>query len=198
MCTLTVARYQPELEESTQRSTKIPGPLIIGQETSLDISLGSMSLIDHRGNFDPELSSPTSYSQHQYSTPGNRPFAYRKDLSGPDTPSSHGSYNHRYMGRNSDQISCWSPSFNSFSNFGLQSPVWSNYSPGTIGQERRVPSLPVNRQGYVQQQRGQGRASGRQHHEYGSGHHNVVDIDRIRLGTDVRTTVSLSSSPNLN
>ena len=36
----------------------------------------------------------------------------------------------------------------------------------------------------------------RQHSDCLSGHHNVVDIERIRLGLDVRTTIMLRNIPN--
>ena len=50
--------------------------------------------------------------------------------------------------------------------------------------------LPQARASYpVQQHRHIGKPVARQGHEYGSAHHNFVDVERIRQGTDVRTTV---------
>lgn len=64
------------------------------------------------------------------------------------------------------------------------------YGPGAIGQERgTVPSPQVRSGPYPQQQRGPLRVVGRQNNDYTSGHHNVVDVERIRRGLDVRTTV---------
>lgn len=52
--------------------------------------------------------------------------------------------------------------------------------------------LPQARVPYpIPQQRHSGKPVTRQGHEYGSAHHNVVDVERIRQGTDVRTTVSI-------
>lgn len=190
MCTLSIASYQPDLEGPTQRLSKSPGPLIIGQETSLESNLASMSPFDRLDTYGPETSSSSSYSQHPYSTPASRSLAYRKDFSEPHTPSSHHSYNQAYVGGSSDQSPFWSPNYSAFLNSGLQSPIWSAFNPGTIGQEYGTPTLLHQRQGYYpQQNRGQSKIGARQPHDYASGHHNIVDIDRISRGNDVRTTV---------
>ena len=64
------------------------------------------------------------------------------------------------------------------------------YGPGAIGQEREMAPPPQVRSGpYPQQHRGSSRMVGRQNSDYTSGHHNVVDVERIRRGLDVRTTV---------
>ena len=127
-------------------------------------------------------------SPYPYSTQASKPISFRKDLGGQHTPSSLSNYG--FTSGKSDQSPSWSPTYNPYSNYGLPSPIWSSYSPGAIGQERGAPPLPQQRQGlFQQQQRGQGRTGARQYHDYASGHHNVVDVDRIRQGTDVRTTV---------
>ena len=189
MCTLSIAPYQPDLGGPTQRLSKSPGPLIIGQETSLESDSASMSPFDRHDTYGPETSS-SSHSQHPFSTSTFRPLAYRKDFNEQRTPSSHQNYDQSYIGRSSDQKSFWSPNYSSFLNSGLQSPVWAALNPGTIGQERGTPTLLHQRQGYYpQQNRAQTKIGGRQSHDYPSGHHNIVDIDRIRQGIDVRTTV---------
>ncbi|CAF9939273.1 MAG: hypothetical protein ALECFALPRED_008058 [Alectoria fallacina] len=198
MCTLSIAPYQPDLEGSTERLSKSPGPLIMGQETSLESSLASMSPFDRLNTYGPETSSSPSYSQHPYSTPASRPLAFRKDFGEQQhTPSSHRNYSQGYVGGSSDQSPYWSPNYSTFLNSGLQSPVWSAFNPGAIGQERGTPTLQHQRQGYCpQQSRGQIKIGGRQSHDYASGHHNIVDIDRIREGNDVRTTIMLRNIPN--
>ena len=188
MCTLSIAPYQPDLEGPTQHPSKSPGPLIIGQETSLESSFASMSPFDRLDTYGPETSSSSSYSQHPYSTPVSGSFAYRKDFSEQHTPSSHHSYSQGYVGGSSDQSPFWSPNYSTLLNSGLQSPIWSTFN--TIGQEQGTPTLLHQRQGYYPQQyRGQNKTGGRQSHDYASGHHNIVDIDRICRGMDVRTTV---------
>lgn len=92
--------------------------------------------------------------------------------------------------RSSGQSSPWSPTYSPYSEFGMQSSPWAAFNPGAVGQERGTPLLPQVRSAhFLQQQRSSGKPAGRQSHDYSSGHHNVVDIERIRLGTDVRTTV---------
>ena len=190
MCTLSIALYQPDLAGLTQRLSKSPGPLIIGQETSLESDLASMSPFDRLDTYGPETSSSSSYLQHHYSTPGSRPLAYRKDFNEHNTPSSHHTYSQGYVSGSSDQSLIWSSSYSTLLKSGLQSPIWSTFNPGAIGQERGTPTLLHQRQGYYpQQNRGQNKIGGRQIHDSASGQHNFVDIDRIRKGIDVRTTV---------
>ena len=187
MCTLSIAPYQPDLGRLTQRLSKSPGPLIIGQETNLEVDLASMSPFDTYG---PETSSSSSRSQHPYSTFAGRPLAYRKDFNEQHTPSSQNSYSQGYMNGSSNQSPFWSPSYSAFLNSGLQSPIWAAFNPGAIGQERGTPTVLHQRQEYYpQQNRVQNKTGGRQSHDHASGHHNIVDIDRIRQGIDVRTTV---------
>ena len=194
MCTLTVAHYQPDLGGPIQRLSKSPGPLIIGQETSLESDLASMSPFDCHDAYGPDNTPSSSLrSQHPCSTSAVRPLAYRKDFNDQHTPSSQHSYSQGYMDGTANQSPFWSPSCSTFLNSALQSPIWTALNPGTIGQERGTPTLVHQRQGYNPQSgRAQSKIGGRQSHEYGSGHHNIVDIDRIRQGIDVRTTVCLS------
>ena len=78
-----------------------------------------------------------------------------------------------------------------YPNLGMQSPLWASSSPGAIGQERGALTLPPRGQGSQgQRDCGQNKSGGRQYHDNPSGHHNVVDVGRIRDGIDVRTTVS--------
>ena len=190
MCTLSITLYEPDLPVLKQRPPKSPGPLIIGQETSLESDLASMSLFDRLDTYGPETSSSSSYSQHPYSTPASRSITYSKDFTLQQTPSSHRSFNQGFLGVSSDQSRFRNPNCSNFLNPGLQSPIWSAFNPGAIGQERGTPTHLHQRQGLgPQQNRGQPRIGGRQTHDYASGHHNIVDIDRIRRGIDVRTTV---------
>ena len=197
MCALSIDHYKPDIESLVQYPPKSPGPLIIGQEdTSLENALGNMSVsmsvnsTDKRGLYSSRTVSSPALSPRSYSSSSHKFISNRKDLNGENTAMSLGDYTQGCTSDRIGQRSCWGPAINMFSEYTLPSPVWSQFHPGTIGQERGVPSLPSHRQNYPQQQqRGQSRAGGRQHHEYATGHHNVVDVDRIRLGTDVRTTV---------
>ena len=190
MCTLNIAPYQPDLEGPTQHPSKSPGPLIIGQETSLESDLASMRPFGRVDAYGPETSNSSSHSPHPYCTSASRTVAYCKDLNEQQTPSSHHNYKQYYVRGSSDPRPFWTPNYSNFLNSGLQSPIWAAFNPGAIGQERGTPALLQQRQGYyLQQNRAQNKIGGRQSHDYASGHHNIVDIDHIRQGIDVRTTV---------
>lgn len=65
--------------------------------------------------------------------------------------------------------------------------------PGTIGSERGAGfSCPLydNVRPQSVSKGHHMKPRGYQQNEYASSHHNIVDVDRIRIGTDVRTTVS--------
>ena len=66
-----------------------------------------------------------------------------------------------------------------------------NLRPGAVGQERTVP-VPVDQHWALlpQTPSNQGHTGLRRDSDFASCHHNVVDIERIRNGLDVRTTVS--------
>lgn len=190
MCTLSIALYRPDLESPTQRLPKSPGPLIIGQETGLERDLASMSTFDPFDTYGLETSSSLPYSQHPSTSAATRPLAYHKDFNEQQTPSSRGNCIQRFTGGSFDQSSLWGSNYSTYVDAGLQSPIWPVFNPGAIGQERGASTLLHQRQGYYpQQNRGQTKIGGRPAHDYASGHHNIVDIDRIRQGIDVRTTV---------
>lgn len=198
MCTLSVSIYEPDLAHNTIRPLGSSGPLMINREVSLEDTLGNMSLINHRGS-GPETPRTPCYSPFAFPTPSTGPFPFRKYPSGLYTPSSMSGYAYGFQGPSLDQSPGWSPTYKDFSDFGLPSPVWSAFNPGAIGQERGTPLAPRARSGQSsQQQRGQGQMMGaRRLQEHASGHHNVVDIERIRQGSDVRTTVKYLSSLDL-
>jgi hypothetical protein len=59
-------------------------------------------------------------------------------------------------------------------------------------EDRRIS--PSSETVLTHQRRGPPCFGGRHTHDFASGHHNVVDVERIRRGLDVRTTVGLVSS----
>lgn len=72
-------------------------------------------------------------------------------------------------------------------------PVESREMHGAIGQERaQLGPVIGNRDQFSTPARVQSNFGHRRGHEYGAGHHNVVDISRIQQGLDVRTTVGHS------
>ena len=134
----------------------------------------------------PQTPRTPIYSQIQFQNPSSPQFPFRKYPSVLGTPSSLSNFSRGTF----DQTPSWSPTYNPFTDFPQQSSIWSPLSPGAIGQERGTPlSSRTHQERYGQQRRSQGQII-RRYSDNPSGHHNVVDIDHIRQGTDVRTTVS--------
>ena len=162
---------------------------MIPQEFALNKAFRGMSL-NPQNDDGPRTPCTPSYLPFSLQSPSASPFPFRKYPGGVYTPSSLSSFSHETF----DQNPIWSPHYNPFSEFPQRSAVWSPFSPGAIGQERNTPLLSrTHHERYVQQKRSQAQMV-RRYNDNPSGHHNVVDIDRIRQGTDVRTTVGYSTS----
>jgi len=169
----------PDLEVNTQRPLQTTAPSMVVRDFGFEKIFGSMSLNTHRAD-GPQTPRTPSHAPFPFATSSDLQFPFRQHPNGLYTPSSLSSYHN----------SIWSQGYSPCSEFSQQSPTWSAFSPGTIGQERGTPLLSRTRQEhYIQQQRGQGSMAVRRYPDNSSGHHNVVDIERIRQGTDVRTTV---------
>ena len=182
-----MSSYEPGETNSTR---KVLGPFIMGQESSLESALSGMNLNSHRDTYGPQTPRTPSFSPFHISTPASRPLPQRSNASGQPTPPTLDSYTLGFPSGVSYHNSTWSPTYMPYSNLGLQSPVWTSSSPGAIGQERGALTMPSHGQGpQGQRQSGQTRLGGRQYHDNPSGHHNVVDVGRVRDGIDVRTTV---------
>ncbi len=87
-------------------------------------------------------------------------------------------------------------------NFPLVSPVFSHHSPASpalpmpadLGVPRSLSSPYIRPDG----RRQNAMRVARTPYYHAAGHHNHVDVVRIREGTDVRTTVSSSRAPMVN
>ena len=116
-------------------------------------------------------------------------FASHRDFHSQPMPSPLALQESSFNAPDSGESSPWSPYFSPYHEYGIQSPLWSPYPPGAIGQERATPVMSPYRAGfYPYHQRFPFKLMGRQT-DFPSGHHNVVDVERIRQGLDVRTTV---------
>lgn len=192
-CTLSITRYRPDHDRLASQFGNSHGPLIIGQqESSLERAFGNLNIKTCGGIYSDELIGPSFVSALKYANPSDRSPGYQREFVPEPLPSPPEVYTPSFTPRSSVPSPPWSPAYSPYSNYGFQSPAWPGYYPGTIGQERGAPILPQARVSYpIQQQRHSGKSVMRQSHEYGSAHHNVVDVERIRQGTDVRTTVSI-------
>lgn len=115
-------------------------------------------------------------------------------------PLSPGAFNAQQEGRepnnmirNAGNRSLLSPCVRSYPDCSRQTSSWVTFNsagPGAIGQERHPPLSPSNPVHEIP--RTLSRPGGRHVRAHSGGHHNVVDVDRIRKGADVRTTVCSS------
>lgn len=183
--------YKPQIHHLLSRGAKGHSPLIVGQQnTGLDKAFENMSLTNCHDNYPNDVLNVPMAPQFVYTPSADRSLGYQGQYITEQSVSPLEDYVSAFTPRSSGPTSPWSPVNSPYANYGLHSPIWTPYAPGTIGQERRVQALPQVRPGhFLQQQRSLGKLSGRQSHEHSSGHHNVVDVERIRQGTDVRTTV---------
>lgn len=120
----------------------------------------------------------------------NRSFSNHRELSSQQVPAPLNLQNANFSGPESTETSPWSPFFSPYGAYALHSPLWTPYTPGAIGQERGTPMMSPYTGMFPYQQRTPTKFIGRSPYDYSSSHHNVVDIERIRQGVDVRTTVS--------
>ena len=78
------------------------------------------------------------------------------------------------------------------SNYEHRSTSWTAIRPGIVGQERTDTPFPRGHVGTLDHQhqlQAYGRSSTHHYNDYTAGHHNTVEVGRIRQGLDVRTTV---------
>ena len=77
-----------------------------------------------------------------------------------------------------------------YPSYGMQIFPWPVYASSSANPNHTIAAYPRARNGpFHHHQRELPRHSARQNTEFAAGHHNVVDIDRICQGLDVRTTV---------
>ena len=192
-------RHSPPEYADTHR------PLIIGQDDGgFESSFDSMSLNSPTIGYEQDiLTSPgfqEGLGQNMVSQPlwasstmpqasAGRSFASHRDFHSHQMPSPLVLQKSSLNAPDSGESSPWSPYFSPYHEHGIQSPLWSPYPPGAIGQERAIPMMSPCRPGfYPYYHRFPSKLMGRQT-EFPSGHHNIVDVERIRQGLDVRTTV---------
>ncbi|KAK4692517.1 hypothetical protein P7C71_g4706, partial [Lecanoromycetidae sp. Uapishka_2] len=182
---LGVSAHEPDLDlAQRRRSSKAPGPLIVGQEPSLNKALSSMTIDNQQRTYAPVTPLNQVFSPYPFATPSSGPFGSRYNPSVQGTPSSMGSLAYRYTGHFphlSGNPSAFSTPTHGSHHGGYAMPTL--FGPGTIGQERGTTPRRRNNQ---QQHRGLIKVGGRQSKD--QGHHNIVSVHRIQNGADVRTT----------
>lgn len=188
-CTLSIAHYRLGRERLSHHSGRNPGPFIIGhQETGLERALDGLDVNRYSGTHHNQLLGPSFVPALRYAPSNDRSSNYQREYLPESLSAPAEVFTPPFTARSSATSPPWSPAYSSFSSYGLHSPVWATYYPGAIGQERGVPVPPQVRSSHPLQ-RHAAKSLARQEHEYKSAHHNIVDVERIRQGTDVRTTV---------
>ena len=222
---MTITDYKANKESKTPKTIKNQGPLIIGQEepgrTDLETAFSNVSVNDqqpivsrqpfisqqpmmtqqqpqvaHQPLLYPQMWAPTMVSPYYWPQLSNRSFSNHRELQRTHMPSPLNLQKSGYSAPESTETSPYSPFFSPYVDYGVQSPLWSPYTPGAIGQERGGSMLSPYSGIHPYQQRSPAKYLGRSPQDYSSGHHNVVDIERIRQGLDVRTTVRCNASPH--
>ena len=202
---MSVQRYYDGNGHSPADYADTQRPLIIGHDDGgLVNTFDNMSLNSPTSGYEQDvLTSPGfqgGYGHNTVSQPlwassaipqasAGRSFASHRDFHSHQIPSPLVLQKSSFNAPDSGESSPWSPYFSPYHEYGMQSPLWSPYPPGAIGQERATPMLSPYRPGfYPYHQRFHSKLIGRQT-DFPTGHHNIVDVERIRQGLDVRTTV---------
>ena len=171
------------------------GPLIIGnEEIGLQNALRNIDIRGARLTSDPALYRPAS----RFPSPHTR--IMHSSLCGDTftdyrTPPPTAYYSPRFT-NSAVQGSC-NITPTEYHHQGQNLVSEQAHGVGRIAQERITSSVPNRRIGSTAyQHRGSSKHGLRLSTEYASGHHNIVDIERIRQGLDVRTTIMLRNIPN--
>ncbi|KAL8791431.1 MAG: hypothetical protein Q9213_000047 [Squamulea squamosa] len=182
-CTMSVKSYQDE------------GPVIVSQEDSfLDDRFSHLELESLPARSTMPISRSPLFSPFPIPSP-----SYNGTLT-PGFPNSRsssmffGGLSPDFLGQRIGDGSPISRNMPSYPASGMQTPTWSSFdatssNPGAVGQERQTPMSSFH--SLHQYPRSLVRHGGRQAPDPSSGHHNVVDVNRIRKGADVRTTAML-------
>ncbi|KAL8737938.1 MAG: hypothetical protein Q9181_001201 [Wetmoreana brouardii] len=165
------------------------GALIVGREdTGLESRFHHLGLEGGAGTWITQVQRSPLPSPYSVPSPIASEALTPNFLNAQHSPALLGSTSPSYTVQTSGNGSLFSPSFPAF---GMQTPAWNGLAaplgPGTMGQVQHSPLLPFG--AYRNYPRGFVRQGGRHIQDYSGGHHNVVDVGRIRKGADVRTTV---------
>ena len=166
--------------------------MIIGhEEVSLEDSMNSLNVGEGQDFIASpyQASSIKSQCPELSSTPGDSPQGLDYDDS--YTASPVGPYSSGYAESEFLKGQPVGLHSNSYSDYDHMTTTWTKFRPGVVGQERTQTPLSRGRVGpLVHQHQSQAHVrSSTYHNDYASGHHNTVEVERIRQGVDVRTTV---------
>ncbi|KAL8632267.1 hypothetical protein Q9189_002057 [Teloschistes chrysophthalmus] len=187
-CTMSVALYRGE------------GPLMIGgKESDLENSFHKMNLAGSTGTLSTPLQRSPLFSPYSIPSP-NFTGTLTPNFSNPQqSPLLFGGTSPSYAMHGADVrslVSLYPPASPAF---GLRNAIWNGVDVTSHGHGAMIQRLhsPLHLPGtFRQNTRGAIKQGARNVQDYSGGHHNVVDVDRIRKGADVRTTIMLRNIPN--
>ena len=185
---LSIKVYQPDLDGTTHGCLASVNPLAMEyNKPSMTGRVGSSRV---EGNNVPLSTHSSQWSRASQSTTTPRSFTARKDQLGKHTPIPLD--NTLTSISTEDRYSpLWSPPYTAPpASCGTTSSMWSPpFSPGAIGEERQTSFQRQN----FHQPHGRNSTKLRGGPKHGlpntNKENNVVDVNRIRRGLDVRTTV---------
>ncbi|KAI9718973.1 MAG: hypothetical protein M1812_003858 [Candelaria pacifica] len=198
-CSLSVYHYEPDLKDKSPsrlnqmsvRSARHDGP-------DFEVAFSQMGL----GHQDPHHRqypafsdvSPYTDSSYSYLSPTGRSEILRHDFQAQWAPRyDHPGYTYPRQSMNA-YPGPGAPYYPSYSRYGAVRGPLDMYRPVGIGQDRGPYTQGQHQSSpYSPRRRVGPRIGGRDHV---TGHHNVVDVERIRRGLDVRTTIMLRNIPN--
>ena len=170
------------------------GPVIVGGEDSfLDERFSQMGLESGPTNSTMPIPRAPLLSPYSVASPSHNSTLTPGFVNSPTSPMFFGGLSPGFLVQQAGDGSPISRNLLSYPTSGMQTPTWSSFdatssNPGAIGQERHTPMSSFHNPN--QYPRSLVRHGGRNVPDHSTGHHNVVDVNRIRKGADVRTTVS--------
>ncbi|KAL8746803.1 MAG: hypothetical protein Q9190_001208 [Brigantiaea leucoxantha] len=198
-CILAVHRYKPGNATVPRKHANVEGHAKAQQEMEQlqarlqDVSLGRRSEAveaDTRSHPAPSYGIPNAAGHttgyHEFSSAQPSPSSFDGSLGGFATPTS-------------DYSSAWSPHYPTYPIYELQAPLWprcdlSGHGTRAVGQVLNSNRLMRSQSEQHLLNRGAGRLQARHSNDFMIVHHNTVDVERIRQGTDVRTTISRTTA----
>ncbi|KAI9697902.1 MAG: hypothetical protein M1836_004254 [Candelina mexicana] len=198
-CSLSVFYYEPDLKDkSPSRLNQLCERAPWRDAPDFEVAFSHMSLghQDPRNRQYPPFSNVPAYSDSTYTylSPTGRSEIPRHEVQTQWAPR----YNHpgyTYPRQGMDAYSgLGSPYYHDYSRYGVVRGPLEVYRPVGFGQDREHHAQwQYQGSPYSPRRRIGPRFGGRDHV---TGHHNVVDVERIRRGLDVRTTIMLRNIPN--
>ncbi|KZF21263.1 hypothetical protein L228DRAFT_269651 [Xylona heveae TC161] len=191
-CSLVIVHHEPDIVRASPRRPEQTAPTVAGRQASdLRDAMEQMTISrrDPGEDCNPEYGRPAPYA---HLSPTGRSTLSREDYMGPPFARYGPGFGNARRGPSLYPGPFGPQLHDEFHRNEQPMHGWDLYGPGAIGQERGQFRQPYYGPNPSTPRRNLHRNSGR----HDMGHHNIVDIERIRHGLDVRTTIMLRNIPN--